>query len=71
MRREGRRPVEVAVAAGCYDQSHVIRHFRRVLGTSPSRFAGASTTWSVRTATKSKEVVRRPVPRTPARSGSR
>ncbi|WP_439679999.1 AraC family transcriptional regulator [Embleya sp. MST-111070] len=29
----------VATAAGFYDQSHLNRHFRRVLGTSPGRFA--------------------------------
>ncbi|MDI2132331.1 helix-turn-helix domain-containing protein [Yinghuangia seranimata] len=34
----GQRPSEAAVAAGFYDQSHLNRHFRRVLGTSPGRF---------------------------------
>lgn len=37
---EGRRPAEVATAAGFYDQSHLTRHFRRMLGTSPARYAG-------------------------------
>jgi AraC-like DNA-binding protein len=32
---------EVAPAAGFYDQSHLTRHFRRVLGTSPARYARA------------------------------
>jgi AraC-like DNA-binding protein len=30
---------EVAQAAGFYDQSHLTRHFRRFLGTTPGRFA--------------------------------
>jgi AraC-like DNA-binding protein len=36
---DGRRPAEVAAAAGFYDQAHLTRHFRRVLGTSPARYA--------------------------------
>lgn len=35
----GQRPAEVATAAGFYDQSHLTRHFRRMLGTSPARYA--------------------------------
>jgi len=35
----GQRPSEVATAAGFYDQSHLNRHFVRMLGTSPARFA--------------------------------
>lgn len=35
----GMRPAEVATAAGFYDQSHLTRHFRRMLGTSPARYA--------------------------------
>ena len=35
----GHRPAEVAVLAGFHDQSHLTRHFRRVLGTTPGRFA--------------------------------
>ena len=35
---EGRPAAEVAVLAGFHDQSHLTRHFRRVLGTSPGRF---------------------------------
>jgi AraC-like DNA-binding protein len=30
---------EVAVAVGFYDQSHLTRHFKRYLGTSPTRYA--------------------------------
>lgn len=30
---------ETAVRAGFYDQSHLTRHFRRMLGVSPARFA--------------------------------
>jgi AraC-like DNA-binding protein len=36
---DGRPPAEVATVAGFYDQAHLTRHFRRVLGTSPARFA--------------------------------
>jgi AraC-like DNA-binding protein len=36
---DGRPPAEVATAAGFYDQSHLTRHFKRMLGTSPARFA--------------------------------
>ncbi|WP_323132348.1 helix-turn-helix transcriptional regulator [Kineococcus indalonis] len=34
----GRRPAEAAVLAGFHDQSHLTRHFRRVLGVTPGRF---------------------------------
>lgn len=34
----GMRPADVAPAAGFYDQSHLTRHFRRMLGTSPARY---------------------------------
>ncbi|WP_431683106.1 AraC family transcriptional regulator [Kitasatospora sp. KL5] len=37
----GRPPGEVATAAGFYDQSHLTRHFKRVLGTTPGRYARA------------------------------
>ncbi|MFJ8740797.1 AraC family transcriptional regulator [Embleya sp. NPDC127516] len=36
---DGMPPHTVAVTAGFYDQSHLNRHFKRVLGTSPGRFA--------------------------------
>ncbi|MFC9532138.1 AraC family transcriptional regulator [Streptomyces sp. NPDC056975] len=35
----GQPPGEVATAAGFYDQSHLTRHFKRVLGTTPGRYA--------------------------------
>ncbi|WP_238335171.1 helix-turn-helix transcriptional regulator [Kribbella amoyensis] len=35
----GRPATEVAQLAGFYDQSHLTRHFRRMLGVTPSRFA--------------------------------
>lgn len=37
---DGRPVAEVATAAGFYDQAHLSRHFTRVLGTSPGRYAG-------------------------------
>jgi AraC-like DNA-binding protein len=37
----GMRPADVANAAGFYDQAHLTRHFRRMLGTSPARYARA------------------------------
>jgi AraC-like DNA-binding protein len=36
----GLPPAEAAVQAGFYDQSHLTRHFRRMLGTTPTRYAG-------------------------------
>ncbi|WP_269854682.1 helix-turn-helix transcriptional regulator [Streptomyces sp. RPT161] len=36
---DGRPAGEVASAAGFYDQSHLTRHFKRVLGITPSRYA--------------------------------
>lgn len=38
---EGMRAPEVAASAGFYDQSHLSRHFRRVVGTSPGHYARA------------------------------
>lgn len=34
----GHRPAEAAVLSGFHDQSHLNRHFRRILGTTPGRF---------------------------------
>ncbi|MEV3992070.1 AraC family transcriptional regulator [Streptomyces sp. NPDC049837] len=36
---DGRAPAEVAAAAGFYDQSHLARHFKRLVGTAPGRYA--------------------------------
>ncbi|MEU4608502.1 AraC family transcriptional regulator [Kribbella sp. NPDC023972] len=35
---DGCPPAEVATLAGFYDQSHLNRHFRRMLGVTPARF---------------------------------
>lgn len=35
---EGRPAAEVATLAGFYDQSHLTRHFRRMLGVSPGQY---------------------------------
>ncbi|MFF9851671.1 helix-turn-helix transcriptional regulator [Streptomyces litmocidini] len=39
---EGRPPVEVAAATGFYDQSHLNRSFKRIVGTTPGRFSRTS-----------------------------
>lgn len=38
---DGMPPAAVATEAGFYDQSHLTRHFLRLLGTTPSRYARA------------------------------
>ncbi|MFC5954749.1 AraC family transcriptional regulator [Streptomyces pratens] len=35
---EGRPPIEVAVATGFYDQAHLTRHFRKLVGVTPGRY---------------------------------
>ncbi|WP_392668338.1 AraC family transcriptional regulator [Streptomyces sp. LN785] len=40
---DGRPPGAVATAAGFYDQSHLTRHFKRVVGTTPGRYARTGT----------------------------
>ncbi|MET8330332.1 AraC family transcriptional regulator [Streptomyces sp. NPDC005181] len=40
---DGQPPGEVATAAGFYDQSHLTRHFKRVVGTTPGRYARTGT----------------------------
>lgn len=35
---EGSTPAQAAAEAGFYDQAHLTRHFRRVLGTTPGAF---------------------------------
>ncbi|MGW1142938.1 AraC family transcriptional regulator [Streptomyces zhihengii] len=39
----GQPPGEVAAALGFYDQPHFTRHFKRILGTTPGRYARAVT----------------------------
>jgi AraC-like DNA-binding protein len=36
---DGMPPAEVAAAVGFYDQAHLTRHFRRVLGVTPGAYA--------------------------------
>lgn len=44
---DGQPPGEVATAAGFYDQPHLTRHFKRIVGTTPGRYArtGAGSRW--------------------------
>ncbi|MEV0525603.1 AraC family transcriptional regulator [Streptomyces sp. NPDC050439] len=42
----GQPPGEVATAAGFYDQSHLTRHFKRMVGIAPGRYARTSKTLS-------------------------
>ncbi|MFF0105377.1 AraC family transcriptional regulator [Streptomyces hirsutus] len=35
---DGRAPSEVAVATGFYDQAHLTRHFRKLVGVTPGRY---------------------------------
>jgi AraC-like DNA-binding protein len=39
---DGMPPSEAAAAVGFYDQAHLNRTFKRLLGTSPGRFASGS-----------------------------
>lgn len=39
--RAGHTPARVAVDCGFFDQSHLTRHFKRVLGTTPAQYARA------------------------------
>lgn len=41
--RAGHSPARVAVDCGFFDQSHMTRHFKRVLGTTPAQYARAWT----------------------------
>jgi len=38
---DGWKPADAAASAGFHDQAHLTRHFRRILGTTPARFAAA------------------------------
>ncbi len=40
----GEPPAAVATAVGFHDQAHLTRHFRRLLGSTPARYAGRSHT---------------------------
>jgi len=40
--RAGEPPVSVAASCGFYDQAHLTRHFKRVTGVTPARYASAS-----------------------------
>ncbi|MFI7099851.1 AraC family transcriptional regulator [Streptomyces sp. NPDC050161] len=39
---DGRPPAEVAPETGFHDQSHLTRHFKRLTGTTPGRYAGGA-----------------------------
>jgi AraC-like DNA-binding protein len=40
--RAGRTPAEAAAEAGFSDQSHLTRHFKRLLGFTPGRYRRAT-----------------------------
>jgi len=40
--RAGTKPVEVAVESGFFDQSHLSKHFKRLCGITPGRYAGGA-----------------------------
>lgn len=37
----GKSPIDVALAVGFYDQSHLIKHFKRAYGITPGQYAAA------------------------------
>ena len=39
---DGMRPADVAATVGFHDQSHLNRHFKRMLATTPARYAGGA-----------------------------
>jgi AraC-like DNA-binding protein len=45
---DGRPPAAVVTEAGFYDQSHLSRHFVRMLGTTPTRYARSHSGGSIR-----------------------
>lgn len=42
---DGRAPGEVASATGFYDQSHLNRHFKKLVGVTPGRYAQGGQGW--------------------------
>jgi transcriptional regulator GlxA family with amidase domain len=40
--RQGETPAVAAIEAGFFDQSHLNRHFKRICGATPARFAAAA-----------------------------
>lgn len=40
--KRGVRPCELAPSVGLYDQSQLTRHFRRIVGTTPARYASGA-----------------------------
>ena len=44
MLRDGAAPADVAAHLGFVDQSHFIRHFKRIVGVTPTRYAVATAT---------------------------
>ncbi|MFC5202567.1 MULTISPECIES: helix-turn-helix domain-containing protein [Streptomyces] len=40
---DGGRPAEVATTTGFYDQSHLTRQFKRLVGVAPGRYRGGAT----------------------------
>ena len=46
--REGHSPTEAALETGFYDQSQLTRHFKRVTGVTPARFAAQMSSPQVR-----------------------
>lgn len=66
---EGRPPGEVATAAGFHDQSHLTRHFKRIVGTTPGRYARAGAAGTAGSPDREVRASRRPATRPPVRPG--
>lgn len=64
----GGRPAEVAVEVGFYDQAHLGRHFKRLLGVGPAEYAAAVRAPSPRVRTERPASVA--APHRPRRPGS-
>jgi transcriptional regulator GlxA family with amidase domain len=39
----GMAPADVAISVGFYDQAHLNRHFKRIVGMTPGDYRGAAT----------------------------